>query len=385
MTTTNEPGQLTGFIDRLATPAVRMLANAVFAPPLLQMLSISKPLATAGVASPPSFTRNDHLHKPVFTLTPYYQNWLLLLDANAKPLHDHINDTSSANSKRRLKLGIYHERLWQFFLANNHNTHLLASNLKVKRENQDLGEFDLIYQHRDIGLVHLEIASKYYLASAANTEQWHVWLGPGKQDRLDLKLEHCIGKQINLADSLPAQQQLHAAIDHKRQVFDSEISASKNADTHLLCKQLHIGGRLFYRYPLTTLIAAISGKEFDTQPKPNKLNAEHYSGHWLTVSEWKTFNNDWLVSSTLVEKLSWLDTAYANLASRAREKVKDSDIDLAMHRYQRSSLSETSLNKSDVKNSGDNDGGSPVMALYSSANGAQHYCFVVPDNWAEQK
>ena len=326
----------TTFIDSLNTTAVRMLANAIFGAPLLSMFSYQSGLQNPLVAQGPSFERNDHQHTAIFTLTETYQQWLRQLDKQPDSLLAYLH------SDRRIKLGIYHEQLWQYFLSNNDNTKLHAANLAARNNGHDLGEFDLIYEHRDYGLVHLEIASKYYLACSQQTEQWQTWLGPGKTDRLDLKLNHSINKQMNLADHPRASEQLLAHLD--------SMGIARPTAQQPLNKQLHIGGRLFYRQAESVTAANASM----TSKPPEKLHQQHQAGQWLLLSEWQTLLKEYTVDYHLVDKPYWLDTANGN-QRRLANANPDDKIATRM----------------------------PEMIVYSikALNIESRFCFIVPNDW----
>jgi len=341
MTTSTQPTSLdSAFIDTLNTAAVRMLANAVFGPSLLSMLSTESDLESPLIAKAPCFKRNDHQQAPIFLLTAENQQWLQQLDKQPDAL------LALLHSDKHLKLGIYHERLWQYFLTHNDKTKLVASNLKARNNGNDLGEFDLIYEHSDYGLVHLEIASKYYLACSQETEQWQTWLGPGKTDRLDLKLKHSINKQMNLADHPRASEQLLAQLDN--------IGVARPTPQQPLNKQLHIGGRLFYRREEAVDENLLSSALTKASRSPEKLNTQHQSAHWLLLSEWEALLDKYQVDYHLVDKPYWLDTASGNQRRLANVSV-DNEIATRM----------------------------PEMIIYAikELNIDTEFCFIVPNNW----
>jgi hypothetical protein len=130
------------------------------------------------------------------------------LDRNAATLLNHLAQRPTH------RLGIYFEQLWHFFLQHDPETELIAQNLAVHHKGKTLGEFDCIYYcHRRGSHVHLELAVKYFLATplAANNRafsDWCDWLGPDNRDRLDLKLDQLLERQILLAENPVAKQQL---------------------------------------------------------------------------------------------------------------------------------------------------------------------------------
>ena len=334
-----------------------MLANAVFAAPLLQMLSSKSEPNSILVSQAPSTEENHHIGSAVFALTEHYKQWLLALDNEPEALNDLLE------IGQRIKLGVFHERLWQFFLANNGLTTLLAANLPARNNGRDLGEFDLVYQHPDMGVVHLEIASKYYLARDTHTSEWSTWLGPGKKDRLDLKLNHSINKQMNLADQPIALEQLLQHIANHNNTEQASIQkqnpvAEITASTPLI-KHLHIGGRLFYRESLADIIKRLESNEqtLIQQAGPKDLNSNHACGHWLLFSEWKILINTISLRHKLVYKPNWLDTINGNLAS------------------------DFCLTEENIT--------TPEMAIYTtdnSYNATNHqasFCFIVPDDWLD--
>jgi hypothetical protein len=59
----------------------------------------------------------------------------------------------------------------------------------------------------------MELAVKFYLGHCPNISpgepgQWRHWLGPNTRDRLDLKINHLLQRQIHLGDTNPGQELL---------------------------------------------------------------------------------------------------------------------------------------------------------------------------------
>ncbi|MDG2035354.1 MAG: DUF1853 family protein [Pseudomonadales bacterium] len=348
------------FIDSLNTAAVRMLANAVFGQPLLHMLSQQSGLERPLVAQALSFDDSAHKHPALFSLTDKHQQWLHQLDQEPRQLLEYLHND------KHIKLGIYHERLWQFFLLNNDDTQLLASNLTARNNGNDLGEFDLIYHHRDFGLVHLEIASKYYLACSQHTDNWETWLGPGRTDRLDLKLNHSINKQMNLADHPRATEQLLSYLDdHVDNHLDNhlnKLSIKKPTAEKPLSKQLHIGGRLFYRRenPLSPSHSA----------HPEHLSEQHQTGHWLLLSEWQDLLSQHQVDYHLIDKPYWLDTAKGN-----QRRLANTETNQAASTHTSTSTSTGTSTGTSTK--------MPEMIIYriEALDIETAFCFIVPNDW----
>ena len=102
---------------------------------------------------------------------------------------------------------MYFEALWQFFLGTDPDTELLAHNLPVREGGRTLGEFDILYLCKETQRhIHLELAAKFYLGVPGSD----IWLGPGQQDQLGLKVAHLTRRQIRLGAQPQAQSQLRS-------------------------------------------------------------------------------------------------------------------------------------------------------------------------------
>ncbi len=358
------------FIDSLQTREVRMLANAVFGEPLLRMTSTQIDFQNLnsqmhGIARAPSFSFQDHSLPPIFSLDRYYQRWLLQLDRQAESLIQYLQ------CKGQHKLGIYYERLWQYFLANNNKTQLLAANLSARENKIDLGEFDIIYRHEKLGVVHLEISCKFFLASRDDTPSWNSWLGPTKRDRLDLKLNHCINQQINLADQKIAGEQLLAHIN---------LANENYCPQRPLAKSIHIGGRLFYRASTKSLLQTDSlVNKKKEKPGPARLNLHHLRGFWLLQSEWGELVCSGSIEYVQLLKPFWLDTNSG--LNQLLDRSPNSN----------SAIPNTGVYRAIKEISNNNSEHSRLFVYrkklsHKAAKAAPHItsqCFVVPDNWLE--
>jgi hypothetical protein len=215
---------------------VRDLAWACFSPPLLH----SDQLGIAGVDD------------AAFPFSAQRRHWLARLDADPEPLRDFLNVASPQ------RLGLYFERLWQFFLSRDPEVELVAHNLPVREGGRTIGEFDCLYYcRRRQRHCHLELAVKYYLAhgdTAAPPGAWDIWLGPDSNDRLDRKLQRLLSHQTRLAEH-PAGQAALAAL-------------GVNAPL----RELGIKGCLFH-HPARAVAP------------PRGFNQQHALQHWRRVSE----------------------------------------------------------------------------------------------------
>jgi len=168
----------------LTHPQVRDLAWACLGPPLLHVETLAP---------------GDSVTTTKLLLTTTRAAWLRQLDRHPQPLLAWLEHQPGS------RLGLYFERLWQFFLTADSETELLAHNLPVRSRAQTLGEFDCLYYcHRRGRPVHLELAVKYYLGyrrTITGEDQGSdgAWLGPNTVDRLDRKLERLLEHQSRLS------------------------------------------------------------------------------------------------------------------------------------------------------------------------------------------
>ena len=214
-------------------------------------------------------------------LTPARQSRLAQLDADPRPLETFLGD----NLPRRL--GLYFEKLWQFFLADDPSVDLLAHNLPVRDGGRTLGEFDCLYYcHDRRRTFHLELAVKYYLgwnaSAASNTgSAWATWVGPNAADRLDLKLSRLLDHQSRLAQTPEGAAALHAA----------------GIDTP--AAEVEVKGWLFR--PLG-----------ETLCTPHGYNDKRAMGSWLRQSQLRAFlENHSLNNWRVLPRQAWLAPALA--------------------------------------------------------------------------
>ncbi|MEM8561796.1 MAG: DUF1853 family protein [Pseudomonadota bacterium] len=174
--------------------AVRDLAWSCFSPSLFMGEALAAPGQALGIFEP--------------LATPERLEWLLKLDRDPSKLLHYLTD------KPATRLGIYFERLWQFFLIEDPQFELVAHNLPVRDAGSTVGEFDIIcWCHQRNTHVHLELAVKFYLGHSSQRRQtagsrWRDWLGPNARDRLDIKLDRMRHQQTRLAELPQASAQL---------------------------------------------------------------------------------------------------------------------------------------------------------------------------------
>ena len=187
------------------------------------------------------------------------------------------------------RLGHYFEALWQFVFTHYPGYELIAHNLQVIDGGHTLGEFDLLYYcHHRKQPVHVEMAIKFYLGQPdAIGDSPSRWLGPGCIDRLDIKLEKLLARQIQLAATRQGSLSL------------SELGATTGypglADN--IQREIILKGVLFS--PLSSPLAM-----------PAEVDPEHLTGGWATRERFEqTFSNanhhtgeQW----RLINKAEWL-------------------------------------------------------------------------------
>jgi hypothetical protein len=170
--------------------AVRDLAESCFGPVLLRVAALPGALEVTDCEP---------------ALTPGRRRWLEGLDRAPEPLFGRLAGRSSG------RLGMYYEQLWHFFLAADPDASLLAHNLPAADAGRTVGEFDCLYLCRERQRpVHLELAVKFYLGDASDGRP--RWYGPNARDRLDLKLDHMLSRQVRLSEH-PAGRAALAALD----------------------------------------------------------------------------------------------------------------------------------------------------------------------------
>ena len=160
------------------------------------------------------------------------------------------------DSQKDRRLGRYFETLWAFWLEKSPRYELLEQNLALRDEGKTLGELDFLVIDKKSGkCLHWEVAVKFYLG-VGELRQHNCWHGPGKKDRLDLKVEHLRNHQSVIA----RRSQTKQLLKEKGYVVD---------DCGVILK-----GRLFY--PLENLNGIAS---------PEGANPNHLRSYWITMSD----------------------------------------------------------------------------------------------------
>lgn len=248
--------------------------------------------------------------------------WLRQLDQHPTQLHEAL-----AVHKHR-RLGHYAENLLAFYLR--HQGLLYAHGLQVHGNRAaTIGEFDFLL-HQPNGLLHWEIATKFYLledgGDASHQLDLFDYLGPNLVDTLGAKMEKIFHQQLALSQHIASQELLQKKV---------------------VAAQALIKGWLFYRQTAIGL---------DTV---DGLAPEHCRGYWWTQDEVTRLS---IPYAMILDRLQWLAPAQARL-------------DCVM---------ETNLLHEVVSRHFQHDD-SPLMLAIMRKHGdiMQEFCrgMIVPDNW----
>ena len=220
-------------------------------------------------------------------------HWLSALDLQPQALPAYI----AARPTRRL--GHYFETLIAYWLQHMPDTQLIASNLQVQSELRTLGEYDFLLRNAAGEICHWEAAVKFYLQAEDIAEQ-RAFIGPGTQDRLDLKMQRVFQHQLQLGHSLQGQQALPPGLTLNR-------------------AQAFIKGYLFYH----------ATQPRNTAPIPGVSNA-HLSGWWYRYGKeplpQSARDKRWII----LPRLRWLSPACLPADS---EVLTQEALEIALQRH----------------------------------------------------
>ncbi|HEX4940688.1 MAG TPA: DUF1853 family protein, partial [Candidatus Kapabacteria bacterium] len=261
---------LTTRIEHFRSPAVRDLAWAILSPTLIAAPDASQHTTPAWYEQA-FLAIESHLHE---------------LDKDDSKLVQHLTTPATP------RLGIWFERLWSYWLQHNGRYELLAANLQVKQDEKTRGEFDFIVRdsHAD-EIEHWELAIKFYLGIPPLHSANH-WFGPNLQDRLDLKFQHLVERQLPLSQSHAGQQ----------------ICAERGWTVKR--RRLISKGRLY-----------LPGMETESHPPlPKCIDTHALLGHWLTQQEFQRAARPFPAAAYRhLTKSEWM-------VSQARQSVSFSNI-----------------------------------------------------------
>jgi len=211
--------------------------------------------------------------------------WLGQLDLNKNP-----------EPRGKDRLGRYFEALLAFIFQNAQpaiGLKLITQNIQIQSQGKTLGELDFLLEDTKGCLLHLEVAIKYYLLerNVSDPSRWEHWVGPDRKDRLDIKLNHLVDRQLPLTKRYPEARSAIA------QLLTGETSTSQKVKS--ITSMLLLKGRFFIHWN-------------DAYACPIGANNSAVSGYWLTQSEidylYRTQLNSNASTDELIflEKLEWI-------------------------------------------------------------------------------
>lgn len=211
---------------------------------------------------------------------------------DARNLHHELGALAESMVMRSHFLGVRFEQAYlaacRFF--GPYDVH--EANLQVIDEGQTLGEFDLLLESAN-GAVHQELAVKFYLGlpSAAGH---YIWFGPGQRDRLDLKLEALLQRQLRLSDDAVAKNLMASLGFAVKQV------------------ELVIKGYLFYPFDSTATLPEVTQDNLTPSMEMVKslLTPDHCRGYWIQkthLEQLSGFGDHWVI----LPKAVWLQPAHS--------------------------------------------------------------------------
>lgn len=253
-------------LERCHHPLVRDLAWLLFVPDLIALPWPGRPTRQAlGLAGGARLSR-----------------WLDDLEAAPETLETWVGDALNG------RMGLYHERLWQFLLANAPATELLAHNLRIHRDKLTLGELDLLYRQRQRRRrhpprpTHLEVAIKFYLGlpegPGDDTAQAR-WIGPGGADSLASKREHLHRHQLRLTEQPETRDAIRQLLTLDAVGADRTHPQDppQEPPERLECR-VAMPGVLFYPWRRAL-------------PPPREATADHLRGDWLAWRDWPAYRS----------------------------------------------------------------------------------------------
>ncbi|MFW6345852.1 MAG: DUF1853 family protein, partial [Halomonas sp.] len=262
------PATALPLLDRCHHPLVRDLAWLLLAPDLIRMPCPGRPgRDSLGLGDDERAAR-----------------WLDTLEAWPQPLERFLGKALKG------RMGLYHERLWQFLLVWAPGTELLAHNLRIVEGKRTLGELDLLYrQTTDETVIHLEVAIKFYLGLTEGPGEpgnQARWIGPGGADSLAGKREHLHRHQLRLSERPVTREAIVERLGLSR------VGADRHWRLH---PRVAIPGVLFtpWHRPL---------------PPPREATPDHLRGDWLFWRDWPRFRDTLPAGSrgTWLHKPHWL-------------------------------------------------------------------------------
>lgn len=201
------------------------------------------------------------------------------------------------NSLREtIRLGILFENLCYFYLeqikdkTNSQCYKNINPRLQINSEgkfSKTLGEFDFLFQEQASNKsCHLETAVKFYLADVINPEEigkLSSWIGPNRNDRLDIKINKLFNHQLQLSD-----------------LESSAKTLQQLSYRNPIKKQFLLKGVLFLPYR-----KAFNRPENYQQHFSKLLNTAHETGFWINIGQTQELLSD-LDYAKILTRQQWL-------------------------------------------------------------------------------
>ncbi len=208
------------------------------------------------------------------------ESWLRQLDSRPEQL------IAAVESEKDKRLGKYFEALWAYWFEHSGYYDVIARNMQIHDAGRTLGELDCIVRDRQTGkVIHIELVIKFYLG-VGDTAQQCNWHGPGKQDRLDMKMNVLQKKQSILAR-------------HERVAGRLSQQGIEVDECAVIMK-----GRLFY-----------PEGESVRQDEPDGANPQHQKSRWLKLGDFLASDSEyfyplirsgWMVEQPSIGDDDWL-------------------------------------------------------------------------------
>ncbi|MGO1295856.1 MAG: DUF1853 family protein [Vibrio sp.] len=185
--------------------------------------------------------------------------------AGAPPVESHSPFLSSHSSLPSApytgnhRLGFVYQYVCGHLFQQHPEYNAVHEELQINSQGRTLGAIDFINQHRSGSWQHWEVAIKFYLLKDG------FWYGPHAHDRLDLKVQHMLEKQLPFSQSDAFQ---HAY-----------------PDWPTLTQHLLMQGRLYIN-PFSEEVAPDSLMFANYQPeKTITINQQRTTGYWCYQHE----------------------------------------------------------------------------------------------------
>ncbi|MBU2709956.1 DUF1853 family protein [Zooshikella harenae] len=222
--------------------------------------------------------------------------------------------------KQNYRLGHYYESLFRTLLKNQPEVTILKHNIPIHSATRTLGEFDLLYFDQTVNhWIHCELAVKFYLGVPNQSKQkvssWDQWVGPNCQDRLDIKVNKMLDKQLRLGDNPESKLFLNKITDESEHPLQGKQPIKDGV----------LQGYLFYPF-----------RQFC--PPPIQANPQHLTGDWVTVSQLTDYlaslTKSYKIKGQLVyiplAKLEWLSPVHRPVTSEVKGFINDTALHKSM-------------------------------------------------------